>query len=134
MERESSVVREDTDKNKVKMHRTDITAIPLERRPIKRKAHLFSLLTVVAASASEPPLRNERTLSSAQIFFMKLVFPAVWISMFGLATIGLFLRAFHDPNNAMATGWMKWQFLAIWIAGSALIWWSCVRLKRVRTD
>jgi hypothetical protein len=29
---------------------------------------------------------------------------------------------------------MKWAFLAAFVAGSCFIWWSCVRLKRVRCD
>lgn len=29
---------------------------------------------------------------------------------------------------------MKWQFLAIWVVGSAFILWGCSRLKRVRVD
>jgi hypothetical protein len=65
---------------------------------------------------------------------MKFVFPTVWISLFGLGTIGLFLGVFHDRDNAAATEWMKWQFLAMWIVGSGFIWWGCARLKKVRTD
>ncbi|MGB7745704.1 MAG: hypothetical protein WBN75_00235 [Verrucomicrobiia bacterium] len=77
---------------------------------------------------------NERTLSSVQTFWMKFVFPAIWISMFGLGTLGLFLDVFHDRGDAAPPDWMKWQFLAIWIIGSVFIWWGCVRLKKVRTD
>jgi hypothetical protein len=29
---------------------------------------------------------------------------------------------------------MKWGFLGLWLGLSALIWWFCVRLKRVRID
>jgi hypothetical protein len=77
---------------------------------------------------------TERTLSSAQTIFMKFVFPTIWISMFGLGTFGLFLGAFHGQGDTAPPTWMKWQFLAVWIAGSAFIWWGCARLKKVRTD
>src|SRR5437867_3558726 len=29
---------------------------------------------------------------------------------------------------------VKWVFLGVWFGGSALIWWTCVRVKRVRVD
>ncbi|MFZ0828547.1 MAG: hypothetical protein WAO02_14100 [Verrucomicrobiia bacterium] len=77
---------------------------------------------------------NERTLSSVQTFWMKFVFPTIWISGFGLGTLGLFVGVFHEHDDAVPPGWMKWQFLAIWTLGSIFIWWTCGRLKKVRTD
>jgi hypothetical protein len=77
---------------------------------------------------------NERTLSSAQTFFMKFVFPTIWISMFGLGTLALFFGAFHGQGDTAPPAAMKWQFLAGWIAGSTFILWGCARLKKVRTD
>ena len=77
---------------------------------------------------------NARTLSSAQTFWMKYVMSTIWISMFGLGTLGLFLGAFHSPDNAPPEEWMKWTFLAAWIAGTIFIYWTCGRLKRVRID
>lgn len=29
---------------------------------------------------------------------------------------------------------LKWVFLFIWVAGTAFIWWSCIRLKEVSVD
>ena len=75
---------------------------------------------------------NPRTLSSAQTFVMKYVFPTMWISGFGIGTLGLFLGAYHGHNDASPD--TKWQFLAAWIAGTAFILWGCARLKRVRVD
>ena len=40
-----------------------------------------------------------RTISSAQTFFMKFVFPPFWIGMFGMGTCGLWLGTFHDRNG-----------------------------------
>jgi hypothetical protein len=65
---------------------------------------------------------------------MKFIFPPLWSGGFGAGTIALFLGAFHGQNDAPAPDWMKWQFLAMWIAGSAFIWWGCVRLKKVQVD
>jgi hypothetical protein len=77
---------------------------------------------------------NERMLSSAQTFWMKFVFPIIWISMFGLGTLGLFLGTFRGTDNSPPSGGMKWGFLAAWIAGTIFIYWGCARLKRVRIE
>lgn len=75
-----------------------------------------------------------KTLSSAQTFLMKVLFPVLWISGFGLGTLGLWLEIMHGKNGALPPDEMKWQFLAAWIAGTALILWGCAGLKRVRLD
>ena len=77
---------------------------------------------------------NARTLSSAQTFWMKFVFPTIWISMFGLGTLALFVGALRGPDNSPAPDGMKWGFLAAWLVGTAFIYWASARLKRVRTD
>ena len=77
---------------------------------------------------------KERKLSSAQTFWMKFVFPAIWVSMFGMGTLALFLGAFRGPDNTAPPEGMKWSFLAAWLVGTAFIYWSCARLKRVRID
>jgi hypothetical protein len=74
------------------------------------------------------------TLSSAQTFWMKFVFPTIWISMFGLGTLGLFLGAFRGIDKTEPPDGMKWSFLAAWIVGTAFLYWYCARLKRVRVD
>jgi hypothetical protein len=77
---------------------------------------------------------NARTLSSAQTCWMKFVFPTMWISMFGLGTLGLFLGAFRGPDNTPPPEGMKWGFLAAWLVGTTFIYWGCARLKRVRVE
>jgi hypothetical protein len=77
---------------------------------------------------------SERKLSSAQTFWMKFVIPAIWISMFGLGTLGLFLGAFRGPDDLPPPGAMKWGFLAGWIVGTIFIYRECARLKRVRIE
>ena len=75
-----------------------------------------------------------RTISSAQTFIMKLVFPILWISGFGFGTASLWLNFMHGKNGAPPPGEMKFMFLIMWLAGTAFIIWSCARLKRVRVD
>jgi hypothetical protein len=75
----------------------------------------------------------QRTISSGQTFFVKFIFPAFWITVFGAGTLGLFLASFRDNTDAALES-MKWLFLAMWLLGSAFLYWSCARLKRVRMD
>lgn len=77
---------------------------------------------------------NPRTVSSAQTFLMKVIFPILWIGGFGAGTVSLWLDAMPGSSGAGAPAWMKWQFLVMWLAGAAFIGWSCGRLKRVRVD
>ena len=72
-----------------------------------------------------------RLLSSRQTFFLKFVFPPLWIGSFGAATAFLWWATGPSKGPPVA---MKWLFLAMWVGGSALVWWSCVHLKRVRVD
>jgi hypothetical protein len=60
---------------------------------------------------------------------MKIIFPAVWIPLFGFGALALFFDGAGDPNAPP-----KWVFLFMWIVGSAFIYWSCVRLKEVSVD
>jgi hypothetical protein len=75
-------------------------------------------------------------LSSQQTFLMKIVFPMIWIGMFAVATLGLFFwsGSFQGPREQPPPPELKWSFLAVTCAGSAFIWWTCMRLKRVRMD
>jgi hypothetical protein len=68
-----------------------------------------------------------RDLSSGMTFFMKFIFVGVWIVGFGVGTLALW----SSPNAQVEA---QWQFAGAWVAGSALIWWACARLKRVRVD
>jgi hypothetical protein len=75
---------------------------------------------------------NERTISSDLTFLMKFVFPTIWITGFGMGTLGLFFGVFHGQNDQAAPEFMRWQFLSLWIVGTIFLWWSCARLKKVR--
>ncbi|HUI13908.1 MAG TPA: hypothetical protein VL048_10625 [Xanthobacteraceae bacterium] len=67
------------------------------------------------------------TLSSRMTFFYKVVLPAVWIS--GLGTGTLLMWVSGGPPVAA-----KWWFLVVWCLGTAVTLWTCVPLKRLRTD
>jgi hypothetical protein len=74
---------------------------------------------------------NKHMLSSALTFWIKFVFPTIWISMFGVGTLALFLGVFRGPDNTPPLEGMRWGFLAFWIAGTSVLYWGCGRLKRV---
>ncbi|MDR3411632.1 MAG: hypothetical protein P4L87_11940 [Formivibrio sp.] len=73
-------------------------------------------------------------LSSLQTFIFKFIFPVVWIGGFSTGTVAMWVSFLsgNKPNGAPSE--IKYVFLALTIAGSAYIYWSCIRLKRVRMD
>src|SRR6266511_4278206 len=77
-----------------------------------------------------------RTLSSAQTFVMKALFPPLWIGGFAAATLSLFLAPefWHAADGGPPDPELRWVFLFATIAGTVFIWWACIRLKRVRMD
>jgi hypothetical protein len=70
-------------------------------------------------------LQHMQTISSAWTFSAKFIFPAAWISGFGLGAI-------LDINNALQPPQLKFVFLVVWVLGSAFILWASAGLKRVR--
>jgi hypothetical protein len=60
---------------------------------------------------------------------MKVIFPALWIPLFGLGALTAFFGGFKGADENF-----RWMFLFAWVAGSAFIYWSCVRLKEVSVD
>jgi hypothetical protein len=73
-----------------------------------------------------------RTISSRQTFFVKIVFPIIWIGTFSFVTLLFFFGRF--PPDETPSPAMKWTFLAVALAGGASIYWFCMRLKRVEMD
>ena len=71
-----------------------------------------------------------RLLSSRQTFWLKVLFPLLWSGGFGAGTVALWV----DRMSPAPPPLLKWVFLGAWLGGSALIWWTCCRLKRVRVD
>src|SRR5712692_151442 len=79
---------------------------------------------------------DARTLSSSQTFIMKALFPPLWIGGFTLATLRLFIAPgiWHDESGGPVDPQLKWFFLFASVVGGLFMWWSCIRLKRVRMD
>ena len=72
---------------------------------------------------------SPRTLSSAQTFWVKFVFPWIWILLFGMGTFSLW--TVPHPNMPAE---IPWIFLAAWLVGLVFTLWICADLKRVRMD
>src|SRR5438105_1839474 len=68
------------------------------------------------------------TVSSSLTFLYKFVFTTLWSGGFGLGTAFMFLSSKAEAHE------MRSQFAAAWIIGTAFIWWSCARLKRVELN
>ena len=68
-------------------------------------------------------------LSSLQTVLMKIVFPVIWIPVWGFGTLMMFLSS---SENADAS--VKWIFLIGWASGCVFIFWSCIGLKEVSVD
>lgn len=75
-----------------------------------------------------------RPLSSSQTFFVKFIFPVLWIGAFGAATLGVWLGPMGSGPGVPPPGGVKWAFLAFWLFGATSIYWSYGRLKRVRLN
>ena len=77
----------------------------------------------------------ERTLSSWSTGFMKYVFPALWIGVFGYGTLQLWLAPEAMVFNGVrggATRQDQWMFLIMLIVGTLFLAWACFPLKRVK--
>jgi hypothetical protein len=75
----------------------------------------------------------QRTLSSSQTFFIKAVFPVLWVGGFAVGTLSMFLLPGSNGPGEPPPG-MKWIFLLLTILGTAFLYWTSIRLKRVRMD
>jgi hypothetical protein len=58
-----------------------------------------------------------RTISSAQTFFMKWIFPGLWVGGVGLITYGGWFGILHRRDGRNPE-WMKWWFLIVWLFGT----------------
>src|SRR6266436_609654 len=76
---------------------------------------------------------DSRTLSSAQTFYWKYIFPVAWISWPGIETLAPFARVFYKGDTSPPEA-MEWTFLAMWVAVTTFILWFLARFKRVRLD
>jgi hypothetical protein len=75
-----------------------------------------------------------QTLSSAQTFTMKVMLPAMWITIFGSGTAALWWGAFGEKAGELVPSGMAIEFLVFWILGTTALLLLCAPLKRVRVD
>ena len=75
-----------------------------------------------------------RTLSSAQTFLVKFIVPSVWLAGATTATVLLFTTGHITTRSGPAPPETKWSLLAATVLGGGLLYWGCMRLKRVEID
>jgi hypothetical protein len=92
--------------------------------------NFLSLVFFTSFVKLDVPMQT-RELSSSSTVWYKFIFPAIWISAFSAANAAIWLGAFHGRDNEPPPDWMRWQFLAFWIVGSAFLIWFSRRLHRV---
>jgi len=74
-----------------------------------------------------------RTLSSSLTFGYKFIFPIFWIGVFGIVTLLMF-AAPDLIEDGKTVREIRSYFLFALILGGTLIYWSCMRLKKVSLD
>jgi hypothetical protein len=75
----------------------------------------------------DPSMR--RRLSSLQTFFAKVIFPVVWLTMWGSGTFAMFFGRTGRPDEPS-----KWLFLFVGCAAAVFLYRSIVPLKAVSVD
>lgn len=72
------------------------------------------------------------TVSSRATFFLKFVFPTLWIIGFGAASVGALrgrlTAAAGQPQRVAAF----WVIVGVWLLCSIVLLWFCAPLKRIR--
>jgi len=76
-----------------------------------------------------------KLISSQSTFFYKIIFTTMWIGMFSLGTLLMWFGVSNgngelDPEINES----KWICLVVTIIGTIIIYWYCMRLKKVEVD
>jgi hypothetical protein len=77
---------------------------------------------------------QKQTISSASTFWMKFVFPALWIPGFGFGAFILWFGLARGKHGELPPAALKYAFAIIWVLGTTFVLWIAIRLKRVRLD
>ena len=72
-------------------------------------------------------------ISSSQTFFMKWIFPPLWILIFGIGSVMIWIERSGQPPHQDGP-LVKLVFLTILIVGTISLLRMCAPLKRVRID
>lgn len=72
-------------------------------------------------------------ISSPLTFVMKVLFPGVWLLLFGWATVHFMSggTSIHWGGGVQPPWWAKWVFLLVLIAGSWIFGRTCIPLKKI---
>jgi hypothetical protein len=79
-------------------------------------------------------LVERKTISSKWTFWMKFVFPPIWICGFGLGTLLLWVGVVAEKNGGPPPDGIKYAFTVMCVLGTMFIGWMAIRIKRVRID
>jgi hypothetical protein len=75
-----------------------------------------------------------KIISSRLTFLIKIIFPTVLITAFGVVTLSVCFDFMLDTNGVPLPPEEKWQFIFAWIIGTMFTLWCCAGLKKVRVD
>ena len=78
-------------------------------------------------------IEKER-LSSLWTIAYKFFFPVLWIGVLSVGVGSMWMEGLANPANAGTPIGVKVGMTAMLLVGSAFIYWTCVRLKRVYMD
>ena len=72
----------------------------------------------------------KRSISSARTYLDKIIFPCLWVALWGCAAVGVLINA---PTDLLGIG-LRLIIVAVWLASSAYLLRSAARLKLVSVD
>ena len=77
---------------------------------------------------------QKQTISSATTFWMKFVFPPLWICGFGFGAFVLWFGLARGKSGELPPDAMKYAFAILWVVGTSFLIWIAVRIKRIQMD
>jgi hypothetical protein len=77
---------------------------------------------------------QRQTISSALTFWIKYVYPTLWIPGFGAGAFIVWFGLARGKHGELPPEAMKYTFAIIWLAGTTFILWLSIRIKRICID
>ncbi len=77
---------------------------------------------------------QKQTISSASTFWMKFVFPPLWIAGFGFGAFILWFGFARGKLGELPPVGLKYAFAILWVAGTTFLLWIALRIKRIQID
>jgi len=88
-------------------------------------------MLMVKESLDYGSVRRGMRVSSGITFYLKFVFPVIWITGFGAGVIGIWSGWLHGRGGETPPDFFYWIVPAGWICGSAFLIWDVKRYRRV---